>query len=754
MKGRKNGLFLAGCVLFLISSVWLAFFYMWLGQKDRMVISLDSGIYAQGTEVTVQVFRKGTIYYTMDGRDPAENGENVQEYTGPLILETTADGKAYHLCFFCQYDDGSLSEIHERNYVILGEDRQITTDYIVCIQGEDYDLFSDEEGIFVRGNQYYEYWEEHPDLDENNVIIPANYFSNKELEVHAVIFTGQGQEIVSQNCGLKIYGNVTRAKNQKSFRLIARYDYDKENEFAYIFFDHLTSDNTGSAISAYQRLSLHNAGNDNGYGFIRNTLCNEIAKQAGFPDVLVSRSASVYVNDRYMGVYWLQNDFDDKYFKEKYGSYDGEMIINEGTLSSVTIDEEKDEVVQENARAYNEFCDWLIESNVNDPEVWQRVTETIDVDNLIQYVAIEYYISNFDWPKNNVKIYRYVPIAGEEYQEGTVFDGKWRYLLFDLDYGMGLQFLGWFGRTATEESLEELLYDDTKAYAKMFTKLMEREDCRNDFITAVLNLGNGCFAPDNVNHVLEELNETRWAELEYMMGSTDILKDSLWEWDDNNIDNVIQELEEIRDFADERMPMILTEMRSIWDCGSPFQIAPEHPAESEIYVNGQPVNSDCRYFSEVPITLSLESVQGNKKATGWYINGEYIEGETVEILPQDYLWEYEVLAVEPLWEEAYKEELVIQAFSTRGHQDWVRLENTGNTIIYLSDYFLSDDEEEPLKGRLLNIPLQPGESILIYGGKYEGEMESMSYQMNFSWNSEEPVILAHLTKGILESRYR
>lgn len=753
MKGRKNGLFIAGCALFLISSVWLVFFYRRLERRDQMTISLDSGIYAQGAEIKVRIFRDGTIYYTMDGRDPDEGWENVQEYTGPLILEATAEGKAYHLRVFCQYADGSLSEIQERTYVILGEDRQIRADYVVCIQGEDYDLFGDEEGIFVRGNQYYEYLEEHPDVDIINEIIPANYYSNKELEVHAVIFTGQGQEIVTQDCGLKIYGNVSRGKNQKSFRLIARYDYSAENEFSYTFFDQLISDNTGSAISAYQRLSLHNAGNDNGYGFIRNTLCNELARQAGFPDVLVSRSAAVYVNDRYMGVYWLQNDYDDKYFKEKYGSYEGEMVVNEGTLSSVTVSEEQEVMEQESARAYNEFCDWLMGSDVNDSEVWQRVIETIDVDNLMQYVAIEYYVNNSDWPGSNVKIYRYVPAAGEEYREGTVFDGRWRYLLFDLDYGMGLQLFGWFGRTAETEILLGLA-SNTDSSSRIFSKLMEREECRNDFITAVLNLRNGSFALDNVSHVLEELNERRWLELVYMMGYTDILKDSLWESDDNNIDNVSRELQKIRDYADVRMQKVLIEIMGVLDCGSLLQIAPEHPAESEIYVNGQSVNSDSRYFSEVPITLSLESIRGGKQVTGWYINGEYIEGETVEILPQDFLWGYEILAVGVQWEEADTEELVIQSFSTRGHQDWVRLENTGNTNIYLSDYFLSDDEEDPFKGRLPHRTLQPGESILIYGGKYEGEMESMSYQMDFSWSNEEPVILAHLTEGILESRYR
>lgn len=754
MKKRGIGLFIAGFALLVICSAWLVFLYVWLGIKGRMIISHDSGIYDQGTEIEVSIFQKGTVYYTTDGRAPKDDWENVKEYTDPIVLEADEEGSAYSFKFFCQFDDGSFSEIQERNYLVLGEGRQITTDYVVMVYGNDYELFSDEAGIFVRGDQYYAYWEENPNVDILGTVIPANYYSDKEVGVHSVIFTGQGQEIAAQDCGLKIYGNLTRAKNQKSFRLIARYDYDQVNEFSYAFFNQLVSDNTGSTISAFQRLALHNSGDDNGYGFIRNTLCNELARQAGFQDVLVSRSAAVYLNDRYMGVYWMQNAYDDRYFKEKYGSYPGEMVVSEGTLSGVEISEEQAEPEQESAKAYNEFCDWLIESDVNDPEVWQKVTEAVDVKNLLQYVAIEYYVDNLDWPDNNVKIYRYVPAEGEEYQEGTVFDGRWRYLLFDLDYGMGLYFLGWFGRDAETEILNDL-GNNFNSDSRIFAKLMERRECRDQFVTEILNLRNGSFALDNVNHVLEEFNKSRWDELEYMMGSTNILKGSLWEGDDNNIENVLTEIQEIQDYAYVRMGKVLEEIMSVWDCGNLFQIAPEHPEGMEIYVNGQSVDSkNARYFTKVPVTLSLNTDRGGIQVAGWYVNGEYIEGETVDILPQKYLMENSVLAIAPDWKETESEELTIAAFSTRGDQDWVLLENSGSSDVYLVDFFLSDDMDQPLKGRLPDVVLQPGECILVYGGKYAGEIESGEYQVNFSWSSEEPVILAHLVDGILAVRYR
>ena len=755
MKRRRRELFIAGCALLLVCSAGLAFFYMWLKVRDQVVISLDSGIYAQGTEVSVHISQSGTVYYTADGRAPFDDWSNVREYNGPLVLHSDPAGTAYSFRFFCRFEDGSFSEIQERNYLVLEDDRQITTDYVVMVQGDDYDLFSDQEGIFVRGNQYYEYWEEHPDVNILSQVIPANYFSDRELEVHAAVFTGDGEEILAQNSGLKICGNWTRAKNQKSFRLIARYDYDEVNEFSYILFDQLVSDRTGSAISDFQRLTLHNAGDDNGYAFIRNTLCNELARQAGFPDVLVSRSATVYVNGLYMGVYWLLNSYDDRYFKEKYGFYQGKMVVCEGTLTNAVVDENREVWEQKSAEAYNAFCSWMLEADMNDPEVWQRVTETVDTENLIQYVALEYYMSNVtDWPHNNVKMYRYIAADGEEYREGTVFDGRYRYLIFDMDYGMGLKTFGWYGREADEEALRGIAME-TSTSAGIFSKLMERQECRDAFVIEVLNLRNGVLSEENINRTLDRLNDARWDELEYMMDSTDILKDSLWEADDNSIENVKQELQVIRDFAHTRKEYVLTELANVWDCGSLFQLKWEVPEGMLICINGCPLNAEnALYYSNIPMSLSLNADRAGIQVTGWFLNGKYIEGEAVEINPQDYVSEDQLLYVIPEWEERPWEELVISAFSIRGHRDWIRLENVGNTDVYLTDWFISDDADEPFKGRLPNVVLKPGEYITVYGINYEGEKEEVSCQVDFSWNSEEQVILSNLKRGVVESRSR
>ena len=43
--------------------------------------------------------------------------------------------------------------------------------------------------------------------------------------------------------------------------------------------------------------------------------------------------------------------------------------------------------------------------DLTDDTVFEEFSSMVDVDNLLQYFAIETYIANWDWPQNNIKMY-------------------------------------------------------------------------------------------------------------------------------------------------------------------------------------------------------------------------------------------------------------------------------------------------------------------------------------------------------------
>lgn len=80
---------------------------------------------------------------------------------------------------------------------------------------------------------------------------------------------------------------------------------------------------------------------------------------------------------------------------------------------------------------YKAFLRLLHSVDTKNPDHYARVSTMLDIDNYIDYQWIEIFSGNNDWPGNNVKLWRGGASASPEFQ-------KWRYLLFDADFGFNL----------------------------------------------------------------------------------------------------------------------------------------------------------------------------------------------------------------------------------------------------------------------------------------------------------------------------
>lgn len=738
MNKRKTAgiLFGAFLVLFTMALLWG---YHKYENRYEVKISHKSGFYSDSFDLTVETGSDAVIYYTTDGTLPdIENGE-LNIYSEPIHVALQDETTAYAYRFCCVFEDGTQSEIYNRDYLLdVNGAGRFSTTYVVSVTGKEEDIYGYEEGIFVKGARWDKYWEENPDASIWG-LIDGNFWIDKEIEVHATIFDAAREEVISQNCGLKIYGNYTRAKNQKSFRLIAREQYEGLNEFFYPFLNKLVSDESNAVIDNYQRLSLHNSGDDNGYGFIRTELVGELARQSGFPDVFVADSAVVFVNGKYQGVYWMSNSFDDRYFQEKYGDYDGEFYVCEGTLSEVWTDSVESEEELAVHDDYNAFVKRVVESDLEKPQNWDYVNEKLDIENFAQYMAIEYYIGNIDWPQNNVKVYAYRPSEGEEYREGTVFDGRFRYLLFDTDYGLGLRVVEAYGYEPNHERLASLCEEEESA--ALFAALMKKEEFRNLFVQSVLHIMNTGFRQDNIAKELYDMNGLHYVELEHMMQNTNLLKGSLLESDDNNIGNVLNEMTEIVEYGQIRPGVVIQEMQNYLGLENLISVKVSADFSGVVRMNGFEISNDFtgNYFEDVPLRITCEPNPGIT-VTGYTINGEYRDGDFMEITPGEFATDLIEITIHTET-DASVESLIISQYHTKGAQDYVVLENNGQTNINLENYCLTDDAKELTKGKLPQTILKPGEVYYVYGKEYTGRRERRSVQVSFSWSTDEEILL-------------
>lgn len=738
MNKRKTAgiLFVAFLVFSTIVLLWGYYKYE---NRYELKISHDSGFYDDSFYLTVEPGSDAVVYYTTDGTLPdIENGEpNI--YSEPIYIALQDETAVYSYRFCCVFEDGTQSEVYNRDYFVdFNGAGRFTTTYVVSITGKEEEIFGYEEGIFARGARWDKYWAENPDASKWG-LVDGNFWIDKEIEVHATIFDAEREEVISQNCGLKIYGNYTRAKNQKSFRLIAREEYEGLNEFFYPFMDKLVSDESNTVIDNYQRLSFHNSGDDNGYAFIRTELVGELARQSGFQDVFVAESAVVFVNGKYQGVYWINNTYDDRYFQEKYGDYDGEFYVCEGTLSEVWTDsaESGEELAVYND--YNEFVNWAVEADLDNRQNWEYVNEKLDLENFALYMAIEYYIGNIDWPQNNVKVYAYRPAEGEEYREGTVFDGKYRYLLFDTDYGLGLRVVEAYGYEPDHQRLASLCEEEEAA--GLFAALMQKEEFKIMYIQAVMHIMNTGFQQENVAKELYDMNSYHYVELEHMMQNTDLLKDSLLESDDNNINNVLNEMTEIAEYGQIRPGVVVQEMQNYLGLQDLISVKVTADFEGEIILNEYEITNNFigNYFEDVPIRLECEPNPGIT-VTGYTINGEYREGAVLELTPNEFAAELLDITIHSEVDESV-ESLIISQYHVKGSQDYVVLENNGQSMINLENYCLTDDEDELTKGKLPQMILKPGDVYYVYGKEYTGYREPNSVQVSFAWSTDEEILL-------------
>ena len=321
----------------------------------------------------------------------------------------------------------------------------------------------------------------------------------------------------------------------------------------------------------------------------------------------------MFINGDYHGVYWLHEvQKNEEYFKEHYGSYKGYFETLEGGETFKDLDE--DESNQKAIDDYNRMYDKYSKLDLTDDKIFQELSELRDVDNYLRYYALQIYIGNEDWPHNNYKTYRYYKAEDEKYGQEP-FDGKWRYFLHDLDYSFGI-----YGTGPYVDNIQKYIgkNGEIKGEAPMFGQLMQREDCKQTFITMTLDLINGAFAPSFINTVLDEMHASRIKEQERMYG-----KNLVADW--VQFHQLEGRLDEIRNYGIGRSWHILKKYKEYFGMDNTYELTVEPSKGSEITINTFRTKEDFKgnYYSNYE-TLVKTTVPAGQEFDYWLVNGSKI----------------------------------------------------------------------------------------------------------------------------------
>jgi hypothetical protein len=479
--------------------------------------------------------------------------------------------------------------------------------------------------------------------------------------------------------GIKVYGAYSRMRDQKSVALFARKEYGK-GSFEYKFFKN-------KPFNKFESIVLRNSGND--YEGLRFQDCfltgltddMDIDKQAFQP-------AAVYLNGQYWGILNIREKVNEHYIANNH-SVDPDKV---------NILEKEGELITGSNQTYQELLNFLdTHSTLQDDNNFNFAVNNIDIDNYIQYQLTEIYINNRDWPGNNIK-----------YWSTTSPSAKWRWILFDTDFGFGLN-----GDYSDFNTLEFALATDGPFWPNppwstlLLRRFVSNIGFRFNFINQYADRINTDFRPEIIDFKLDSLQLLYNNEIQNHIAR--------WGGDYNWWLNIIDQR---KGFGQQRPVFALGHIQSIFNLGSQLNIKIEVSSASQgmvklnsVIPKNYPFNGI--YFEDVPIKMTAVPKPGYK-----FDRWEGTNNST------DLTIEYDMNSAgnfKAYFSSANESDISViineinyNSSDIYPSKDWIELMNNGLATVDLTGWVLTDSD--PDKGYVFpsGTILAPNEYIVIY----------------------------------------
>lgn len=697
--------------------------------------SHKAGFYAENIAVELTAAKGAQIYFTTDGSDPDESDAL---YTAPIEINAGGEVRATTIKALC-VNDGERSDIYTRSFVTgRGVAERFGEDTLVFVLSTDpYNLYDYEYGIAVPGKIYDDYVKEHPG-EEIPYNAPGNYYMTgreAERDIYVEVFESGGDNVISQAAGVRIVGGYSRVVSQKSLKLIARKEYDPKNgKFKYAFFPDAVTE-AGVPISEYDRVVLRNGANDREFAGVRDELSQQLARDYGYSSTQHTTPAAVFLNGEYYGFAWLHENYNEDYLATQYGG-------NKEQYEIVANTENPEEGSERALADFAVVTDYIYNRDLTDERTFGEFCKLVDIEDLMQYYAMQIFISNKDWPGNNFKAYRYYPAQGEELTSEKM-DGRWRFLFFDAEYAWGL-----YGEGHTLRTLSDLLSGEhMSGESAMLKALLTREDMCEKLANTLCDLMAGAFSTENILETLDELCEKSDGEQMYAL-KRGITSEWANEW------TFADSRQQIRDFAEKRARAVLKDLcRNFGYTAEYYDISVTGTRGAQAALGTQKTVGGIvsgSYFTQCGVTISAQPFD-DYDFVKWEINGADYGTPEVRITA-DMAQDGRVtarLVVER--RELHGEPLRVSAVCTDKGAGWVRLYNPNAESASTAGLYLTDGEDDLTRWALPDIKIEPNAELLIVMKNNKTENALMQVQATFSLKAGETLILSDKDGQVLQS---
>ena len=442
---------------------------------------------------------------------------------------------------------------------------------VVFVAADPNSLFSPDSGIYMEG----------PNAEFKEPHYGANYWQDKEIPVFVELLEKEGVvPAFAKDAGLKIFGNYSRANSKKSVAITFREKYG-DKRLKYPLFPEFPE------LNSFKGFILRNNGSNAGNDYIRDMLATSISEGLGV-DYQRGRASVVYYNGEYFGIHNIRERSTEYYFETHYGMDPKSIDLLKADNSSSA----------GSGVDYVALMDWLEENHLDDEDNFAKVAAEIDVDNFMNYVHLETFVDNRDWPGNNLKKWR-------SRNPNTL----WKWFIYDTDFGFGTG-MSEFSNNVFEFAAAEDgdTWPNGPEYTLLLRRLLENEGFRQAFVNRMAVLLKTNFSSDRILSRISTLMSAIEPEIER--------DQERW---DRSASYMDQQLEIIKNFAVERQGVIQDEIQEYFGLGAVAPMTLSVEGLGNIYVHGLRATSGSLtvdFFAGLPVVVTAEAAPGGVWA-GW-----------------------------------------------------------------------------------------------------------------------------------------
>lgn len=338
--------------------------------------------------------------------------------------------------------------------------------------------------------------------DYNNLFgdygIITNYMSRAEKKVSFEFYEDDGSFGTSFISDAKLSGADSRKEPQKSISIYLRKRYG-QSFVNYPFFD--------NNYHEYSSILLRNAGEDPKGIRIMDAALTRILKGEMDIDMQDYRPVVVYLNGNYYGMYNLREKLNGDYVESKFDIDNDDIDLIKGSTP-----------VKGNIKDYNKIVSYINNHDVKDKSVYEYIKTQIDVQELINYWIVESFYGNTDL--GNIRYWK-------------SDDGKWRWMLYDLDWSLWNLSLD-MGYPIKNIKVPAATYVGTSI--QIVRKLYQNSEFKDLYLTSLAKYLKTTFKPDRMTKIVDELAKEIEDEMPYHIikwGSSYVRLSSMTRWKNN-----------------------------------------------------------------------------------------------------------------------------------------------------------------------------------------------------------------------------